>query len=63
MNREEKIMLHELIGKYIYEELEPEIKKRKNPVPETKTEYAIFLTMCNHVKVLEEIMETLVYDF
>ena len=63
MTREEKIQLNDLIGKYIREEIEPELKKREYPTPETKFEYLALLTMQRHKVVLQEVQETIIYDF
>jgi hypothetical protein len=61
MTREEKIKLHELLGQYIIEELEPEINNKKHS--ETKNDFLVLLIMQNQTKCIKEIMETLVYDF
>lgn len=61
MTREEKILLHEMLGKYIEEELEPEIGNKR--YSETKNDFLVLLTMQNQAKCIKEIMEALVYDF
>lgn len=62
MSREEKMQLHELLGKYI-DELELEERNKRNPYPKTKNDFAILVTIQNHIKIANEIRETLVYDF
>jgi hypothetical protein len=61
MTREEKILLHELLGRYIEEELEPEINNKR--CSEIKNDFLVLLTIQNQAKCIKEIMETLVYDF
>ena len=62
MSREEKIQLHELLGKYI-DEIQPEIAKKEIISVKDKNELLALITMQNHVKVATEIREVLVYDF
>lgn len=62
MSREEKIQLHELLGKYI-DEIEVEERNRRNPYPDTKNDFAVLIIIQNQIKVANEIRDMLVYDF
>lgn len=62
MSREEKIQLHELLGKYV-DEASAEIEQQEAPGQKTKEEVLALITMKNHVKVMDEVRGILVLDF